>query len=213
MLRVVVISQRAMLRRGLAIRLGELDGVEALEAGGCMDRVARRVGDIGADWFLVDADLCETDAFAMIDQLRNCWSSARIGLLLMEIRDVAIARGKALKADGVVTGFESTDVFSKMFASVNRMTSYSDKVSARLDRGLIATSRRKNCLASVPLSMRECEVLNYLASGLTVCEAAAKMGLSERTVDNHKSRIVKRLGVCGASELVRYAIRHGIVSR
>lgn len=61
------------------------------------------------------------------------------------------------------------------------------------------------------LSNRELEVLSYVAQGLTVTRCAEQMGLARSTVDNHKWRLMKKLGLHKTAELVRFAIREGLV--
>lgn len=61
------------------------------------------------------------------------------------------------------------------------------------------------------LTAREEEVLCWLVRGLSVKEAAAQLGLSESTVDNHKTRLMKKLKSRRATELMRIAMRAGLV--
>jgi len=61
------------------------------------------------------------------------------------------------------------------------------------------------------LTPREREVLVHLAGGLSVKQCAERMCLAKSTVDNHKSRLMKKLGVHKVVDLVRLAIREGLV--
>lgn len=60
------------------------------------------------------------------------------------------------------------------------------------------------------LTRREQQVLEQIAGGASVRECAEALGIAESTVDNHKSRLMKKLGVRKSSELVRFAFRVGI---
>lgn len=62
------------------------------------------------------------------------------------------------------------------------------------------------------LTPRELDVLRLLASGLSVKECAIALERSTSTVDNHKSRIMKKLGIHRSVDLTRLAIREGLVS-
>jgi two-component system response regulator NreC len=62
------------------------------------------------------------------------------------------------------------------------------------------------------LSERETEVLRLLALGHTNPEIAGQLYLSVRTVENHRSHVQRKLGASSRAELVRYALRHGLVS-
>lgn len=63
------------------------------------------------------------------------------------------------------------------------------------------------------LTRRESEVLALLAEGCTVKECGRRLQLSPRTVDNHKSRMMRKLGVHNIVALVRLAVREGIVGQ
>jgi DNA-binding NarL/FixJ family response regulator len=62
------------------------------------------------------------------------------------------------------------------------------------------------------VSRREREVWKLLAQGCTVAECAELLGLARSTIDNHKSRLMRKLGVHKAADLTRRAIRDGVVS-
>ena len=61
------------------------------------------------------------------------------------------------------------------------------------------------------LTPRQRLVLVLVADGLTTKEISKKLGLNERTVDGHRWRLMRRLGIHTVAGLTRYAVRHGIV--
>ncbi len=61
------------------------------------------------------------------------------------------------------------------------------------------------------LSKRELQVFEYLARGLSLAEAAASLGVSPNTVSTYRARVLRKLGVARDAELVRYAVRHGLI--
>ena len=62
-----------------------------------------------------------------------------------------------------------------------------------------------------PLTRREREVLQLIAEGRTTKEIAQVLGLSVKTADSHRSRIMEKLGIHEVASLVRYAIRRGVI--
>jgi len=62
-----------------------------------------------------------------------------------------------------------------------------------------------------PLTARQLEVLHYVGRGLTTLEVAHEMGVSEKAVEFHKTRIKKALGLSSNAALMRYAVAHKIV--
>lgn len=61
------------------------------------------------------------------------------------------------------------------------------------------------------LTERERQVLVLIAEGKSTKEAAAKLGISYKTADSHRSRILEKLGVHETASMVRYAIRAGLI--
>jgi len=62
------------------------------------------------------------------------------------------------------------------------------------------------------LSAREREVLQLLAEGRTGAEIAARLSLSQKTVETYRARLVEKLGIRDLAGLVRFAIEKGLVS-
>lgn len=61
------------------------------------------------------------------------------------------------------------------------------------------------------LSDREYEVMCRIASGKTVTEIAGELSLSAKTISTYRARVLEKLGVKNSAEIVRYAIRNGLV--
>jgi DNA-binding NarL/FixJ family response regulator len=61
------------------------------------------------------------------------------------------------------------------------------------------------------LSGREREVLHLIADGLSAKEVAVELSISTKTVEAHRTSLMRKLNVRKATELVRYALRHGLI--
>jgi DNA-binding CsgD family transcriptional regulator len=62
------------------------------------------------------------------------------------------------------------------------------------------------------LSSREREILRLVAEGKTSREIAEKLSISPKTVDTYRSRLMRKIGVKNLVDLVKFAIRHGLIS-
>jgi DNA-binding CsgD family transcriptional regulator len=62
------------------------------------------------------------------------------------------------------------------------------------------------------LTERERQVLVLIADGRSTKEAAARLGISYKTADSHRSRILEKLGIHETASMVRYAIRAGLIA-
>ena len=80
-----------------------------------------------------------------------------------------------------------------------------------LMRDFVERARRGETLRDDPLTPREVEIVKLIAEARTTREIAAELVLSEKTVERHRTNILAKLGMRDRVELVRYAIRRGLV--
>lgn len=67
-------------------------------------------------------------------------------------------------------------------------------------------------LAHINLSARELEILDYICKGFSNPEIAKTLGLSQRTIDGHRSRLFEKTGAKNAPNLVLFAVKNGLVN-
>lgn len=84
-------------------------------------------------------------------------------------------------------------------------------VSPGISKALIEAYLFKTELPIDPLTLRERQVLQLVAEGNTTKEIATVLGLSVKTAETHRSRIMRKLEIRDTAGLVRYAIRRGLV--
>ncbi len=105
------------------------------------------------------------------------------------------------------------EVLKAIEALASRKTYFSSSLSGALLR--IQRDIRQHRQGSLPiakrLTLREREVLHLLADGKRNREVAGRLGISIRTVETHRARIMKKLGVRTIGELVRFALRKRMV--
>jgi len=83
-------------------------------------------------------------------------------------------------------------------------------LSPRVSRTLVQAYLAKSALPADPLTPREREVLQLVAEGKTTKEVAKLLGISAKTVESHRTRIMKKLDTPNTAGIVRYAIRLGL---
>lgn len=77
---------------------------------------------------------------------------------------------------------------------------------------LLDSATRPRKLRPIPLTARQRQVLRLVAQGYTVKRVAQAIGVSPKTVEFHKYRVMERLGATSTAELVRYAVQHGVAT-
>lgn len=115
--------------------------------------------------------------------------------------DVPTARA-AFRADAV-------DFLEKPFDQALLLAAIERAFAMEEDRLAADEARRADAARLARLTAREREVLDLAARGLHAKEIAASLGISPRTVEVHKTRVMEKLGVRNVAELVRFALAAG----
>ena len=84
-------------------------------------------------------------------------------------------------------------------------------LSPGISEAVVEAYLGKTELRSEPLTPRELQVLQLVAEGKTTKEVAALLGISFKTAESHRTRIMEKLDIHETAGLVRYAIRRGLV--
>ena len=84
-------------------------------------------------------------------------------------------------------------------------------LSPRISRAVMETYLPENRPPHAPLSPRELQVLELIGMGKSSKELALQLGISVKTAEYHRNSLLSKLGVHGTADLVRYAIRRGLI--
>ena len=98
-----------------------------------------------------------------------------------------------------------------LFQAIREVARGAIYLSPAISRVVVQAWQAKTDLPRDPLTSRAREVLRLVAEGKTTKEIAQDLGLSVKTAESHRTRIMGRLGIHHTAGLVRYAIRRGII--
>lgn len=209
--RVVIVDDHPPLREGIAAivtRGGQFTVAGTAGSGAdAMELIRRTTPEIA----IVDLTLPDGNGVDLVRQIRHESPDTRILVLTMHARiqmaEVAFSAG----ADGYLLKESSGDL---LLAALGKLTGGAQF----LDPKLVSAGTRPGCddaaepvEAVQSLSPREREVFERLAIGRSAKEIAAELNISAKTVDNHRAHIMERLCISTTAELVRLAIRAGVI--
>jgi DNA-binding NarL/FixJ family response regulator len=206
--RILVADDHALVREGIGKVLG-LDErlVVAGEAVSAADVLARLKRG-GIDLVLLDLLMPGATDVDLIKRIVAAHPKVPVLVLTMHA-DPHIAR-RALEAGalGYLTKDASPELLVDAVHHVLAGRSYVDpSLSGALIRGEPASPREQ----IEQLSTRERQVLVALVTGRSVMDIAEELQLAPNTVSTYKGRLMEKLGQASLSDLVRYALRHGLV--
>ncbi len=204
-IRVVIADDHAVVRRGLRQLLDAEEGFEVVAEAADLESARRYVRGHHPDVLVLDLNLPNGLSLGAIPELRAECPETQIVVLTMQSEPAYARRALAAGALGYVLK-EAAE--SELVEALRRAADGDRYLNPRLGASVAVEvgSDRPN-----GLSERELEVLRMIALGNTNAEIAAALFVSVRTVETHRAHIQQKLGLRSRSELVRYALDHGLM--
>lgn len=214
MIRVFIVAASPLARAGLENLLASRQ-IEAAGSFADLDEVVARLDDVPADTILVDSTGEPLEPF--LDAILASGLASDFNVVLLVEPASLAASAEALRAG--VRAVLPNDVSPEQLAAALQAASsgfvvlLSTQVPAAVSNGFSSGATHPRALEQLaePLTPRESEVLQMLASGLANKEIAAKLAISEHTVKFHVASILGKLGAASRTEAVALGIRHGLV--
>jgi two-component system response regulator NreC len=204
-IRVVLADDHVPMRRSLRLLLEGEQGLEVVAEADDHASAARHVHGHRPQVLVLDLGLRSGSSIEAIRSLSERAPQTKIVILTMEDNPVFAQRTLTAGAIGFVAkDLADVELPDAIRAAARGEEYVSPRVAARLD-----TLHR--ALTDNKLTQREVEVLRLIAFGHTSVEIARMLHLSPRTIETHRAHIHKKLGLATRSELVRYALRRGLI--
>jgi DNA-binding NarL/FixJ family response regulator len=201
---VVLADDHPIWRDG--VRADLADGFDVVAEAGTADEAIAAIREHRPDLVVCDLNM---PGGGGIKVARACGQEARIVMLTVSEaeRDVLDA-----VAAGAVGYLVKSTPGPEVVAALRRAAAGEPVFSPALAALVLGEFRRmaKQATGANPLSEREREVLQLVARGHTYKEIGAQLYIAEKTVENHVRNILGKLHLSRKSELIRYAVDHGI---
>jgi DNA-binding NarL/FixJ family response regulator len=213
-IRVVIADDHTILREGVHSLLslesdicvvGEArDGMEAIEL----------VEKADVDVVIMDMVMPRMNGLEATREIKRRWPSVKVLVLSMYDDDEYVQQVIQAGASGYVLKRVATEDLVRAIREVHGGASFLyPPIAAKLIDDYLRLVRGDAPPDSGEvLTPREREVLTLIAEGNTNQEIAATLGLSKKTVESHRSNIMRKLDLRDVTDLVKYAIRKGLVS-
>lgn len=210
MIEILVADDHAVVRRGLRQILAETDDIlvdgEATTAQEVLALVRERRWAV----IVLDISLPGGNGIDLLAEIRRERPDARVLILTVHPEEHYAVRAIKAGAAGFLNKEAAPD---KLVDAVRRIAAGGRYVSAALAETLASmVAGDAERAPHERLSDREFEVLKLLASGKTVSDVARELSLSVKTVSTHRTRILQKMNLKTNAELMRYALRLGLVS-
>lgn len=204
--RVLIVDDHDLVREGICKLLELYDDIEVIgEAGDGLETV-NKVRELSPDLVLLDLNMPRMDGITTIRKIKEIDENVKV--LILTIHDGEEYVYEVIRAGA--EGYIQKDIKpEELRESIDRVLS-GEKVFPRSVEDQVSETAASNT-QSEELSAREQEVLELLAKGMSNRSIAEALFISEKTVKNHVSNILKKLSVNDRTQAVIYSLKMGLV--
>ena len=213
-IRILCVDDHSFLVEGLQARFALESDLEYVGSLPDAERLAEEVKRLRPDVILLDIEMPGPDPFEALADLRRVEPDVRTIILSAYVRDHYISAATKAGAWGYFSKSEEAD---DIVAGIRRVHggefAFGPKVQERCQTPPGGRRGRPEAPASKidSLTPREQEVLRLIGRGLSRSDIATQLHRSPKTVDGHREAIMEKLDIHDRAELVRFAIREGLV--
>lgn len=208
---VIVADDHGIVREGLR-RLLEAEADIKVEGEASDGReVLAQVEKYNPEVVVLDITMPRLGGLETLERLRALHPGVQVILLSVHSDPPFIQSAISLGADGyVLKNGRAAEIVTAIRAVTRGGSYFSPAVAREIVEQLRTPIQPEEDPFSI-LSNREREVLQLIAEGMSAKEIAVELKISTKTVEAHRTSLMKKLNVRKATELVRYALRHGLI--
>lgn len=205
---ILLADDHTIVRQGLKLILSAHADMQVLGEAANGREAVELAAKLHPDIVLMDVAMPEVNGIEATRQMVTANSRIRILVLSMHKESVYVREILRAGARGYILKDAIDTELLTAIRSVARGDGY---ISPAVSGALLNDFRGKTADPIDLLSPREREVLQRIAEGKTNKEIATHLNLSVYTVDSHRGKIMEKLNLHSTGELVRFAIKHGLV--
>jgi DNA-binding NarL/FixJ family response regulator len=214
-LRILIADDHGLVRRGARAVLRSRRGWRVVgEATNGREAVQKAI-ELKPDVAVVDIGMPEVDGIEVTRQMREAIPDIKVLVLSMHESEQMVHRALDAGAHGYILKSDLTDSLPKAVKAIAEGKRFlTPRVSEIVLDGFLETRgrNRQGERTASRTTPREVEIIRLLAEGKSNKEIAALLGITVRTIETHRSKIMLKLGCHSLAELIHYAIRHKMVS-
>jgi two-component system response regulator DegU len=219
-IQVFIVSQQFLFRQGIEHSLSSVNDIEVSGATEVNEDVLSAIDALPPDVALVDIDAPSDNGLTLARKIKQ--RSPNIGIIILASNPNDSQLFQALKAQAAAylsketTAGELVNTVRHVAHGehpINESLTTRPKVAEQVLLQFQELSSRSEAEAFIsPLTARETEILNYIAQGYLNKQIAVQLGISEQTIKNHVTSILRKLNANARTEAVVVAIKQGLIS-
>lgn len=211
-IRVLIADDHVVMREGMSVLLEAEPDIDVVGQAGDGQEAWEKALELQPDVVLMDITMPKKSGLEVTQHLQNSLPETRVLILTMHEGDEFFFRTLQAGASGYVLKGASPDELLAAIRAVHQGGVYLyPTMAAKLMNDYLSRPASEQATYD-DLTPREREILTFIAEGLTSREIAEKLTISVNTVQTHRQNIMEKLDLHNKSELIKYAIRKGLIS-
>jgi two-component system, NarL family, response regulator NreC len=207
-IKILLADDHTIVRQGLKLIISSHADLQVIGEAANGREVLELAEKLKPDVILMDVAMPELNGIEATRRLRDV--SPRTKVLVLSMHKEAVYVREILKAGA--RGYILKDAIDTELISAIQSVARGDGYISPAISGTLLSDYRQNITNPLDLlSSREREVLQLIAEGKTNKEVATRLNLSVYTVDSHRGKIMEKLNLHSTGELVRFAMKQGLV--
>lgn len=203
-LRLLLADDHETVRQGLRALFESVPDVEVVHDVADGDAAIAAIRTMAPDLVVIDLSMAPTDGLAVMRRIKHARRRTKVVVLTRHREAGYVREALAAGASGYVL---KQSPFSELRRAVETVARGEEHLDPALWRG--GEPHRAPTAAAPLVTERELDVLQRAAVGQTNKEIAGELDIAVKTVEMHKSNAMKKLGLRGRTQVVRYAMLHG----
>jgi len=209
-IRVILAEDHRTVREGFRLLLDAQPDIEVVGEAGDGRAALRLAKELAPDIVLMDVSMPEMNGLKATERLREESPAVRVVMLTRHTDQAYLQQLLQAGASGYVLKLSDPSVLLQAVRAVAAGGKYLDPaITGKALSGYFGRKAGGASVAEVYLSDRESEVLRHIALGYSNKEIAARIGISVKTVEAHKSNAMRKLDMTSRIDIVRYAMLQG----
>lgn len=209
-MKILLADDHAMFRSGLRrILEEEFSGADIEESASC-DETLKKLKEKNRNILILDIAMRDQNSLNILPEIKTLYPDMPVLILSMYNDRQFIVQALRSGASGYLTKEHAPDELIRAIRAILTGRRYISEAMAEHIADHVAAGDESQ-LPHETLSAREHEVFLLIASGLSLSGIASKLTLSVKTVSTYRTRILEKTGLHSNADLIRYAIRHGLV--
>jgi DNA-binding NarL/FixJ family response regulator len=206
-IRVVLADDHVLVRQGLKSLL-EREKFQVVAEASDGQEVIRLAQTLHPDIAVIDISMPTLNGVDAARELARSCPKTKVILLTQHEEEQYIREALQARVKGYVL---KRQVASDLVHAMQQVSRGGIYLSPGVSQAVVEAYRSKSERPSDPLSGRERQVLQLIAEGRSTKDVASLLGISVKTAESHRSRLMQKLDIHETASLVRYAVRRGLV--